>query len=56
MKTRDLGMLTLKLFEVAEELYAREHSNNSIYVDFHNVSWEELCDKGMELLEEIKVG
>mgnify|MGYP003295369801 CR=1 FL=1 len=53
---RDFGMLTLKLFEIADELYAREHSNNTIYEQFHNVSWEEMCDKGMEILEELKVG
>lgn len=55
MKTKDLATLACKLFQIADELCAREESCNSIYEKFHNVSWEELCDKGMEILEEMKV-
>lgn len=47
--------LTSKLFDIADELYAREHSCNSPYKEFRNVSWEELCDKAMEILKELKV-
>lgn len=55
MKTRDLAILTSELFDVVDELCAREHGCNSVYEKYRQVSWEELCDKGMELLEELKV-
>ena len=41
---------------MVEELHAREISNNCIHRDFHDVSWEELCNAAIEMLEEIKVG
>ena len=47
--------LTSELFDIADELYGREHSMNCLYKKFHNVSWEELCDKAIEILEELKV-
>lgn len=53
---RDMGQLVLELFEIADEFYAREMSNNTVYEKFHSISWEELCNKGMEILEEMKVG
>ena len=52
---RDLTKLAYELFEVADELYAREYVRVSLYPQFENVSWEELCDKGIEILEELKV-
>lgn len=51
-----VAALVADLFRVADELYAREYTHNTVYKEFHDVSWEELCDKGIELLEEIKVG
>lgn len=44
------------VLDMVEELHAREISNNCIHEDFTTVSWEELCESAIELLEEIKVG
>ena len=44
------------VLDMVEELHAREISNNCIHEDFTAVSWEELCEDAIELLEEIKVG
>lgn len=44
------------VLDMVEELHAREISNNCIHEDFTVVSWEELCETAIELLEEIKVG
>lgn len=53
---KNMEQLVLELFEIADEFCAREINNNAVYKKFHSVSWEELCDKGMEILEEMKVG
>ena len=42
--------------DLIEELLAREITNNCIHKDLTDVSWEELCEGAIELLEEIKVG
>ena len=44
------------VLDMVEELHARELSNNCIHSDFFDLSWEELCNTAMEMLEEIKVG
>ena len=59
MIKRDWDHLSDKIgyvLDMVEELHARDISNNCIHRDFHDVSWEELCDAVMEMLEEIKVG
>lgn len=43
-----------ELFGILEELDARNISTNSIYEQFHGLSWTELCKKGIELFEQIK--
>ena len=59
MVKRDWEHLSDKIgyvLDMVEELHARELSNNCIHSDFFDLSWEELCNAAMEMLEEIKVG
>lgn len=43
-----------KLFRVTTELDAREYSSNSIIQEYQSVSWNELCDIGINLFEQLK--
>ena len=36
------------------ELYAREISNNCIVSELQDKSWDSLCDRGLELFEQLK--
>ena len=44
------------LFRVASELDAREFSNNCVVPELQTLSWNELCDQGIALLQELKSG
>ena len=44
------------LFRIVSELDAREFSNNCVVPELQALSWNELCDRGIELLQEIKNG
>ena len=50
----DEGKVIKQLFCVVEELDARECSLNSIAPEYHNISWKELCDIGIELFKQIR--
>ena len=43
-----------ELWQIVEELEARDISANSIYENLHGVSWIELCDKGIKLFNALK--
>lgn len=43
------------LFDIATEIDARETSCNCVIEKLQGISWEELCDKGIEILEKLKV-
>lgn len=43
-----------KLFHVTTELDAREYSSNSVIQEYQGVSWNELCDIGINLFEQLK--
>ena len=45
-----------ELFMVATELDAREFSSNCVIPELQALSWVELCDKGITLLQKIKNG
>lgn len=45
-----------ELFMVATELDAREFSSNCVIPELQALSWAELCDKGIALLQKIKNG
>lgn len=34
-----------ELWELADEIYAREFSSNSVYNKFHSKSWDDLCNR-----------
>ena len=42
------------LYNVLTELDARECSNNCVVEDLIEVSWNDLCDKGIELFHRLK--
>ncbi len=42
------------LYNIAVELDARETSSNCVIGELINLSWVEVCDKGIELLEKLK--
>ena len=43
-----------ELFTIASELEARELSANCIFEKYFGNSYDELCDKGIKLFEELK--
>ena len=49
-----MGDRTILLVEIATELDARYRSNNCVIPDFECWSWDELCDKAIEILNEMK--
>ena len=42
------------LCEITEELFAREYSNNCPNTDLRDLSWNDLCDGAIEILEALK--
>ena len=42
------------LYDIAVELDSREFSNNCRIDRFTSLSWDELCDKGIDLLTKLK--
>jgi hypothetical protein len=42
------------LYEIAIELDSRETSNNCVVDRLQSFGWDELCDKGIEILEKLK--
>ena len=42
------------LYNIVVELDARETSNNCVVDDLQRFGWDELCDKGIEILEKLK--
>ena len=44
------------LYDIAVELDAREASNNCVVDHLQQFGWNELCDKGIEILENLKNG
>ena len=42
------------LCEIVEELFAREVSNNCPNTSLRGLSWNDLCDAAIEMLEELK--
>lgn len=43
-----------KLYNIVVELDARETSNNCVVDNLQQFGWNELCDKGIEILEKLK--
>jgi hypothetical protein len=42
------------LYDIAVELDSREFSNNCVIDRLIGLSWDELCDKGIEILTKLK--
>ena len=43
------------LFDIATEIDARETGCNCVIEKLQGVGWNDLCDKGIEILEKLKV-
>ena len=43
-----------KLFDIFTELEARYVTNNLVIPEFNDLSWVELCNKGIEFLEKLR--
>lgn len=43
-----------QLFCVITELDARDCGSNSVISEYHNTSWNNLCDIGIELFKQLK--
>ena len=43
-----------ELFRIVTELDARECSSNSVFQEYHNTGWRELCDNAIRLFENLK--
>ena len=50
----DREEIALNLAEIANELWAREASNNCPNVDLRGVSWNELCNRAILLAAQLK--
>lgn len=42
-----------QLAKIIDELNARETSNNCVWAELSGYSWDELCDKAIELIREL---
>lgn len=50
----DESKIIEQLFDIVTELDARDCSSNSIISDLHGVSWDTLCDMGINLFNRLK--
>ena len=42
------------IYDIAVELDAREIQNAKVVDEFQQLSWNDLCDKGIQILEKLK--
>ena len=54
-KEMDNDKILDELNLIIMELYARETSNNCIVPELQDKSWNSLCDRGLELFEQLKI-
>ena len=50
----DYEKIAFDLAEIANELWAREASNNCPNVDLRGISWDELCNRAIILAAKLK--
>ena len=43
-----------ELLDIIVEVHAREISNNCVYTELLDKSWTELCERAIDILNEIK--
>ena len=48
------AVLLSTIYDIAVELDAREIQNAKVVDDFQQLSWNDLCDKGIQILEKLK--
>lgn len=48
------SVLLSTIYDIAVELDAREIQNVKVVDDFQQLSWNDLCDKGIQILEKLK--
>lgn len=48
------SVLLSTIYDIAVELDAREVQNVTVVDDFQQLSWNDLCDKGIQILEKLK--
>lgn len=54
MTTEEVGKIIDQLFDIVTELDARNISANCVIPELTGIGWTELCEKGIELLWQIK--
>lgn len=50
----DIDKIIDKLFNIVTELDARNLTHNCVISEFNGTSWDDLCDKGINLLKKLK--
>jgi hypothetical protein len=48
------AVLLSTIYDIAVELDAREIQNAKVVDEFQQFSWNDLCDKGIQILEKLK--
>jgi hypothetical protein len=48
------AVLLSTIYDIAVELDAREIQNAKVVDEFQQLSWNDLCDKGIQILEKLK--
>ncbi len=48
------AVLLSTIYDIAVELDSREIQNVKVVDDFQQFSWNDLCDKGIQILEKLK--
>ena len=51
----DESKLIEELTQIIVELDARDCSSNSVFQQYHGTGWNELCNKGIELFNQLKI-
>lgn len=54
MGTEEVDPIINKLYEIVQELDARNISANCVIPELTGIGWTELCEIGIELFEQIK--
>ena len=44
----------LELFRIMTELHARDCTANSVFQEYHDISWNDMCDTAIKLLGQLK--
>lgn len=54
MGTRELEIIE-EVLNIMTELDARESTSNILIREYQDIGWNELCDKSIELIQQLKI-